>query len=107
MTKEATISFRVESELREDFNKAAALSHQPASQILRELMHNYIKQAHNQTAISLEERERRDKAVRFARASLGLEGFELTPEDEAQAQRFIQGEIDMADFLKVSDGSFS
>jgi hypothetical protein len=104
MTKETTITFRVESALRDSFNKAAELAHHPASQVLRELMRNYIKQVHNQKTISFEERERRDEAIRFARACVELEGFKMTAVDDAKAQRFINGEIELDEYLKITDG---
>jgi hypothetical protein len=45
------------------------------------------------------ERQRRQKAVNFARASMGLEGFTLSDEDEARTRRFINGEIDLDEFV--------
>lgn len=47
---------------------------------------------------SFNERRRREEAVSFARASIGLEGFKPSLEDEALAQRFIDGEINLAEF---------
>lgn len=52
------------------------------------------------TAINAIERQRREEAVNYARASVGLEGFKISPEDEAHAQRFINGEISLEEFLK-------
>lgn len=52
-------------------------------------------------AISVVESRRRERAVNFARASVGLEGFKPEKEDEAHARRFINGEIDLAAFVKV------
>lgn len=46
------------------------------------------------------ERLKRQKAVNFARASISLEGFKLSPECEAQAVRFINGEIEIADVIE-------
>jgi hypothetical protein len=51
--------------------------------------------------LSSSERRRREEAVNFARASIGLEGFKPSLEDEALAQRFIDGEIDLAEFVQV------
>jgi hypothetical protein len=51
-------------------------------------------------AIDPDERERRRRAVQFARASVGLEGFTPSAEAEALAARFIDGEIDLPTFLK-------
>lgn len=45
------------------------------------------------------ERKRREAAVQFARANVELEGFRVTPEEEVHCQRFINGEIDLAEFV--------
>lgn len=49
--------------------------------------------------ISDEERQRRKEAADYARASVGLSGFVLSAEEEAHAERFINGEIDLAEFV--------
>lgn len=49
---------------------------------------------------SHEERERRSRAVAFARASLYLEGISPSVVCLKQAQRFIRGEIDLVEFLQ-------
>ncbi len=46
-----------------------------------------------------DERRRREAAVRFANASIGLEGFVVSAAEEVQAERFIAGEIDLPEFL--------
>ena len=45
------------------------------------------------------ERRKRQEAVNFARASVGLEGFKISEEVERQTARFIAGEIDLAEFV--------
>ncbi len=50
--------------------------------------------------LSAEERRKREDAVRFANASMSLEGFKVSAADHARADRFIAGEIDLAEFLK-------
>lgn len=50
--------------------------------------------------LSPEERRAREAAVRFANASVGLEGFRVSPEAEERARRFIDGEMDLAEFLQ-------
>ncbi|MFG1404233.1 antitoxin VbhA family protein [Xanthobacter sediminis] len=52
-------------------------------------------------AISDEERRRRREAVSYATASVRLEGFVMSEEQERHAERFINGEIDLAEFVKV------
>ncbi|MBV4398384.1 MULTISPECIES: antitoxin VbhA family protein [Pseudomonadota] len=41
----------------------------------------------------------------FARASVGLEGFEPSKADELAAQRFVAGESTLAEFVHVKPGS--
>lgn len=50
--------------------------------------------------ISDAERSRRQSAVNYARASVGLEGLWLSEADEAHAQRFIDGEISLQEFVQ-------
>jgi hypothetical protein len=50
--------------------------------------------------LSPEERRRREEAVRFANASIGLEGFKVSAAAHEHANRFIAGEIDLAEFLR-------
>ena len=46
------------------------------------------------------ERRKRQEAVNFARANVGLEGFKPSEEAEQRAARFVAGEIDLAEFVK-------
>lgn len=50
--------------------------------------------------ISNAERGRRPSAVNYARASVGLEGFWLSKADEAHAQRFVEGQISLQEFVR-------
>ena len=101
MNKKATMTFRVEHDLRDSFNEATERNHIPAAQVLRAFMRDYVQQACNLApAISPAERKRREEAVNYARASVGLEGFKIGKAEEQHARRFINGEIDMPEFLK-------
>lgn len=51
------------------------------------------------TPITDAERRKRQEAVNFARASAGLEGFIPSEQFEALAQRFINGEIELSEFV--------
>ena len=101
----ARISFRVEAELHARFMEIAAMQQRPAAQILREFMVAYVNEARERqnatanNAISVAERRRREDAVSFARASVGLEGLKPSDEAEAQTHRFINGEIPLAEFV--------
>lgn len=55
-------------------------------------------------AVSAAERQRRIEAANYARASVGLEGFKLSAADERHFLRHINGEIDMAEFVKGHTG---
>ena len=55
----------------------------------------------DKTNISATERQRREKAVRFSRASLGLEGIQPSGEEEAHARLFISGEIDLDEYVQL------
>lgn len=46
------------------------------------------------------ERRKRQEAVEFARANVGLEGFRPSRECEALSLRFINGEIELFDFFQ-------
>lgn len=50
--------------------------------------------------ISSAERDWRVAAVNYARSSVGLEGFSLSAVDEEHAQRFINGDIDLEEFVQ-------
>lgn len=43
MAKEAVFTMKLEAELREEFMAEAAAAHRPASQILRELMRDFVR----------------------------------------------------------------
>lgn len=49
-----------------------------------------------------EERRARQQAVEYAQASVSLEGFEVSDASKALAQRFIDGEIDLDEYLNTS-----
>lgn len=52
--------------------------------------------------ISDEERRARQQAVEYAEASVALEGLEQTEASKVHAQRFIDGEIDLDQYLNAS-----
>ena len=50
-------------------------------------------------AITDVERKRRQEAVDYARASIELSGYRLGTEDESRAQAFVNGDLDLSDFV--------
>ena len=88
INKKATMTFRVEHDLRDSFKEATERNRIPAAQVLRAFMRDYVQQARNLApAISPAERKRREKAVNYARASVGLEGFKIGKAEEQHARR--------------------
>lgn len=54
------------------------------------------------TIITSAERERRRKAVEYACASIGLEGFVLIAEEKRRAQAFVDGKLTLTEFVSAS-----
>ncbi|HCJ4810455.1 antitoxin VbhA family protein [Pseudomonas aeruginosa] len=48
------------------------------------------------------EREQRRKAVQYACASIGLEGFVLSAEEKRRAQAFVDGKLTLSEFVSAS-----
>lgn len=51
------------------------------------------------STITPEERTRRQAAVNTARASVGLEGFKLSREEEVRAQQYVDGKMTLQEFV--------
>lgn len=49
-----------------------------------------------------DDRAERLRAVNYARASVGLEGFKLSAEDEETARAYVEGEITLDEFIERS-----
>jgi len=105
MTKESSMTFRVEEGLRERFADAAKAAHRPAAQVLRELMRAYVERApaHTANAISEAERGRRQEAVDFANANVELEGFAPSEDLAQNFSRFVDGKMELQDLLTDLD----
>ena len=76
MAKEAMFTMKLEPELRAEFMAAAESVHRPASQVLRELMRDFIAKQREE----LEYEEFLHQKVELARASF-RKGLFLTSED--------------------------
>lgn len=109
MSKEVQMTFRVEPELRAEFSEAAVLQDRPAAQVLREFMRAYVNQSRERAptaandVLTQAESRRREQAVTFARASVGLEGFKPSEAAEAGARQFIKGNIKLAEFVQADE----
>ncbi|GHT95709.1 hypothetical protein AGMMS49545_19130 [Betaproteobacteria bacterium] len=98
--KTSTMNLRIEEDLREKFTAAAERNHRPAAQVLRDLMRDYVAQNDAVAAfprISETEQAKRQRAVDIARANVGLEGYELSADDEAHFQAFVNGQFDWSE----------
>jgi len=80
MPKEAVFTMKLESELRDDFVAAAHAVHRPASQVLRELMREFIQR--QREAQGYDDFLRRK--VERARASLLEDNGRLNDDVEAE-----------------------
>jgi hypothetical protein len=52
--------------------------------------------------ISDAERHRRQRSCEFAQATIELEGFEVSEEDQILARRFINGQVDIEEIIKLA-----
>jgi predicted transcriptional regulator len=67
MPKEAVFTMKLEPELRADFMAEAEAAHRPASQVLRELMREFVQQQRE----AREYNQFLQRKVKVARASMG------------------------------------
>nr|WP_299242994.1 antitoxin of toxin-antitoxin stability system [uncultured Halomonas sp.] len=81
MAKQAVFTMKLESELRDEFMAEAEAAHRPASQVLRELMREFIKRQHE----SREYDEFLSRKVEIARASVQAGRGRSNEEVEAEA----------------------
>lgn len=106
MAKDVYMTIRVEPDLRSQFTDAAQMQDRPAAQVLREFMRAYVDESTRSRlipandSISPAEARRREQAVNFARASVGLEGFKPSKAAEASARRFVKGETRLVEFTQ-------
>ncbi len=108
MSKQMQMTVSVSPELRAEFMEAAGP--QAVDDVLQQLMREYVQQSRERTRpvpnaeISVEEMERRERAVNFARASVSLEGFDLSEAVEAASRDYIAGRLTFAEYLKKTTG---
>lgn len=104
MPENLNMNFRLKTDLHRAFVEKAKSENRTASDVMRELMQNYVDKDKVviKPAISQEEKARRAKAFEFARASVALEGYSMSDEAMTQCQRFIDGEITLDEL--VNDG---
>lgn len=101
MLKDEQMIIRVPSELKSEFQLAAQVADRPAAQILREFMRDFVakNRTPNVPATTGSTAEERKAAMNFGRASVALEGFSVSSEDQAQQERWVRGEITMEECI--------
>nr|WP_154325004.1 antitoxin of toxin-antitoxin stability system [Pantoea sp. 201603H] len=77
MPKEAVFTMKLESSLREDFIAAAKASHRPASQVIRELMREYIQRQSDSRAYDAYLAQKVEKGRQSIRAGEGVDNEEV------------------------------
>lgn len=95
MPKEAVFTMKLEPELRDEFVAAAAAAHRPASQIVRELMRQFVQRQRD----AREYDEFLHRKVEIARASVRAGRGRRNEELEAEARARI------AEMLREADGA--
>ena len=84
MPKEAVFTMKLEPDLRAEFMAAAETVHRPASQILRELMREFVRRQHDQQEYDEFLRQKVEKARLSIAAGLGRSNEEVEAEFAAR-----------------------
>jgi len=84
MPKEAVFTMKLEPDLRAEFMAAAETAHRPASQILRELMREFVRRQHDQQEYEEFLRQKVDKARLSVAAGRGRSDDEVEAEFAAR-----------------------
>jgi len=84
MPKEAVFTMKLEPDLRAEFMAAAETAHRPASQILRELMREFVRRQHDQQEYEAFLRQKVDKARLSVAAGRGRSNEEVEAEFAAR-----------------------
>jgi len=87
MPKQAVFTMKLESELREAFMAEAEASHRPASQVMRELMREYIQRQQQAREYEAFLQGKVDNARRSVRAGEGVSDTEIEAQFAARRER--------------------
>mgnify|MGYP003940136659 CR=1 FL=1 len=87
MAKDAVFTMKLEPELRDAFMAAAAAADRPASQIVRELMHEFVQQDREYVAWL---QRKVDKARDEMRAGRGVPNEEVEARFAAKRKRLLK-----------------
>ncbi|QDH70935.1 antitoxin of toxin-antitoxin stability system [Lysobacter alkalisoli] len=87
MSKEAVFTMKLEPELRDQFMAEAAAAHRPASQVVRELMREFVQRQREAREYDEFLRRKVEKAREQMRAGLGRDNDEVEAEFAARRAR--------------------
>ena len=95
------MNFRLNVDLQRTFVDKAKSENRTASDVMRELMRNYVNKDRVviKPAISKKEKAQRKKAFEFACASVALEGYAMSDDTMMQCQHFVDGENTLDELL--------
>ncbi|WP_043532099.1 hypothetical protein [Litchfieldella xinjiangensis] len=88
MAKQSVFTMKLEPELRDQFIAEAEASHRPASQVVRELMREYIQRQREAREYESFLRGKVDAARRSKEAGEGLSNAEVEAQFAARRARF-------------------
>ena len=80
MSKEAVFTLKLEPDLRAEFMAAADAAHRPASQVVREMMRDFVQRQRDERAYDAFLQGKVDTARRSMRIGRGL------PDEEVEAE---------------------
>ncbi len=89
MPKEAVFTMKLEPDLRAEFMAAAETAHRPASQILRELMREFVRRQHEQQEYDEFLRQKVEKARLSIAAGRGRGNEEVEAEFAARRAQLL------------------
>ena len=91
MSKEAVFTMKLESELRDEFMAEAEAAHRPASQILRELMREFVQRQREAREYDEFLRRKVEAGRASMRAGLGQSNEEVETEFAAKRAQIVDG----------------
>lgn len=90
MSKEAVFTMKLEPELRTEFMAAADAAHRPASQVVRELMRDFIEQQRQAREYDEFLREKVERARVSMRAGAGIAHAEVEADSSARRAELLR-----------------
>lgn len=91
MSKEAVFTMKLEPELRDEFMAEAEAAHRPASQILRELMREFVQRQREAREYDEFLRRKVEAGRASMRAGLGQSNDEVEAEFAAKRAQIVDG----------------